>query len=59
MEKEKMAIHGAEKPKQSVYVQMRQAVRDKDGRIKVTKTKTITIHNATIEQVRKILERST
>ena len=41
----------------SVYVQMRQVVRGKDGKAKVTKSKTITIYNATIEQVRAILER--
>ena len=45
------------KPTQSVYVQMRQAVRDKDGRLRIATTKTITIHHATIEQVQAILEK--
>ena len=54
----KMEVYHRDHPfKQVVYVQMRQAVRDKDGRLKVTRTKTKTIRNATIEQVWAIFEK--
>ncbi|HBA38899.1 MAG TPA: hypothetical protein DCZ05_03910 [Deltaproteobacteria bacterium] len=46
-----------DKPAQAVYVQMRQVVKGKDNKMRVTTTKTITIHDATIEQVRAILEK--
>jgi len=44
------------RPKQVVYVQLRQMVRDKEGRLQATKTEMITVHDATIEQVRKLIE---
>ena len=50
-------FHSPLNPDKSVYVQMRQVLKGKNGKMRVTKTKTITIHNATIEQVRAILER--
>ncbi len=52
-----MKIYRSERPEKAVYIQMRQVIRDKDGKLKVTNTKTITIHNATIEQVQELLEK--
>ena len=52
-----MKIFAGTKPTEAVYIQMRQVMRGKDGKMKVTKTKTITIHNTTIEKVRGVLEK--
>jgi len=43
--------------KQTVYVQMRQYIRNRKGILTMTKTKTITVHDATIPQVEAALRR--
>ena len=54
-----MEIYRKERPQRVVYVQLRQADRDKNGRLVVTRrAKTTTLHNATIEQVREILKKA-
>jgi len=45
------------KSRQVVYVQMRQYIRNKKGILTMTKTKTITVHDATIPQVEAALRK--
>ena len=48
---------GQPKTEKAVYVQLRQAIRDKDGKLVVSRTKTRTIRNATIEEVWAVIEK--
>ena len=43
------------KSRQVVYVQMRQYIRNKKGILTMTKTKTVTVHDATIPMVEAVL----
>ena len=56
----KMEIRNGKKsrPTQVVYVQFRQARRDKEGKMVLVSTKTITISNATIAEVEALLRKS-
>lgn len=46
---------GKSKSNRTVYAQLRQATREKDGKLHITATKTVTVQDATIAQVEAVL----